>query len=176
MATRSQCWHFLISASRRCCRSWTSCYKLHILSAHSIYGYYMEVWLARKIVAATNQHLGGPHCRDAFGNDRQVSRTVLTHWGWVTHICVSEIIIIGSDNGLSPGRRQAIIWTNARILLIGPLGNNFNEISLEINTFSFKKMHLQMSSAKWRLFRLGLNVSNCQFAATTATDRPTHGN
>ena len=120
MATRSQCWHFLISASRRCCRSWTSCYKLHILSAHSIYGYYMEIWLARKIVAATNQHLGGPHCRDAFGNDRQVSRTVLTHWGRVTHICVSEIIIIGSDNGLSPGRRQAIIWTNARILLIGP--------------------------------------------------------
>ena len=30
--------------------------------------------------------------------------------------------IIGSDNGLSPGRRQAIIWTNAGILLIGSLG------------------------------------------------------
>ena len=58
------------------------------------------------------------------------------------HICVSEIIIIGSDNGLSPGRRQAIIWTNARILLIGPLGTDFNEILLEIDTFSFKKMHL----------------------------------
>ena len=23
-----------------------------------------------------------------------------------------ELFIIGSDNGLSPGRRQAIIWTN----------------------------------------------------------------
>ena len=33
----------------------------------------------------------------------------LTHWGHVTHICVSSLIIIGSDNGLSPGRRQAII-------------------------------------------------------------------
>ena len=44
----------------------------------------------------------------------------LTHWGRVTHVCVSEIIIIGPDNGLSPGRRQAIIWTNAGILLIGP--------------------------------------------------------
>ena len=32
--------------------------------------------------------------------------------------------IIGSDNGLSPVRRQAIIWTNAGILLIGPLGAN----------------------------------------------------
>ena len=76
----------------------------------------------------------------------------------MTHICVSEIIIIDSVNGLSPDRRQAIIWTNAGILLIGPLGTNFNEILIEMNTFSFKKMHFKMSSAKWRLFRLGLNV------------------
>ena len=52
----------------------------------------------------------------------------LTHWGRVTHICVSKIITIGSESGLSPGRRQAIIWTNAGILLIGPLESNFNEI------------------------------------------------
>ena len=38
----------------------------------------------------------------------------------------------GSDNGLSPGWRQAIIWTNAGILLIGPLGTNFSEILIEI--------------------------------------------
>ena len=44
----------------------------------------------------------------------------LTHRGRVTHICVSDLIIIGSDNGLSPGRRQAIIRTNAGILLIRP--------------------------------------------------------
>ena len=52
----------------------------------------------------------------------------LTHWGRVTHICVSKLTIIGSDNGLSPGRRQAIIWTNAGILLIRTLGTNFSEI------------------------------------------------
>ena len=52
----------------------------------------------------------------------------LTHWGRVTHICVSKLAIIGSDNGLSPGRRQAIIWTNAGIMVIGPLGTNFSEI------------------------------------------------
>ena len=52
----------------------------------------------------------------------------LTHWGRVTHICVGYLAIMGSDNGLSPGRRQAIIWTNAGILLIGPLGTNFSEI------------------------------------------------
>ena len=47
---------------------------------------------------------------------------LLTHWGRVTHICVGKLTIIASDNGLSHGRRQAIIWTNAVILLIGPLG------------------------------------------------------
>ena len=82
----------------------------------------------------------------------------LTHWGWVTHICVSKLTIIGSDNGLSPGRRQAIIWNNAGLLLIEPLGTNFSEISIGIQTFSFKKMHLKMSSGKCRPFCLGLNV------------------
>ena len=82
----------------------------------------------------------------------------LTHWGRVTHISVGNLTIIGSDNGLSPGRRQAIIRTNAGILLIGPLGTNFTEISIGIQTFSFKKMHLKTSSTKWRPFSLGLNV------------------
>ena len=53
----------------------------------------------------------------------------------MTHICVSKINIIGSDNGLSPGRRQAIIWTNAGILLIGPCGNKFLEILIQENAF-----------------------------------------
>ena len=82
----------------------------------------------------------------------------LTHWGRVTHICVGNLTIIGSDNGLSPGRRQAIIWTNAVILSLGPLGTNFSEILAEIITFSFKKMYLIVSSAKWRPFCLGPNV------------------
>ena len=76
----------------------------------------------------------------------------------MTHICVGNRTIIGSDNGLSPGRRQAITWTNVGILLIGPLGTNFSEMSIEIHTFSFKKIHLKMSSGKWRPFCLGLNV------------------
>ena len=83
---------------------------------------------------------------------------VLTHWGRVTHICVVKLTIIGSDNGLAPGWRQAIIWTNSGILLIGPLITNFIENLIGIQTFAFKKMHLKMSSAKWRPFCLGLNV------------------
>ena len=74
--------------------------------------------------------------------------SALTHWGRVTHIWVSKLAIIGSDNGLSPDRRQAIVWTNAGILLIGPLGTNFSEVLIGIQTFSFKKMHMKISSAK----------------------------
>ena len=85
----------------------------------------------------------------------------ITHWGRVTHICVGKLTIVGSDNGLSPERRQAIIWTNAGILLIGPLGTNFSEILIEIQTFSLKKIRLKMSSAKCCSFRLGFNVITC---------------
>ena len=80
----------------------------------------------------------------------------------MTHICVSEVSIIVSDNGLSPGRRQAIIWTNDGSLLIGSLGTNFSEILIEIRIFSFKKMGLKVSSAKCRPFCLGLNVLTYQ--------------
>ena len=68
----------------------------------------------------------------------------LTHWGQVTHICV--------------GKLTTINWTNDGILLIGSLGSNFSEILVGIQTFSIKKMHLKMSSAKWRPSCLGLNV------------------
>ena len=87
-----------------------------------------------------------------------LTSSLLTQWGRVTHICVGNITIIGLDNGLSPGRHQAIIWTNAGILLIGPLGTNVSEILNEIHTFSFKKMHLKTSPVKRRPFCLGLNV------------------
>ena len=82
----------------------------------------------------------------------------LTHWGRVTHTYVGNLTIIGSENGLSPDQRQAISWTNDGILSIGPLGINFSEMLIEIHTFSFKKIHLEMSSGKWRPFCLGVNV------------------
>ena len=52
---------------------------------------------------------------------------ILTHRGRVTHVCVSKITIIGSDDAMSPDRRQSIIWPNAHTLLIWPLGTNFSE-------------------------------------------------
>ena len=51
----------------------------------------------------------------------KIENISLTHWSQVMYICVSKLTIIGSDNGLSPGQHQAIIWTNTGILLIGPL-------------------------------------------------------
>ena len=73
----------------------------------------------------------------------------LLHWHWDNHDCPSA-------SEATQSRRQAIIWTNDGILLIWPLGTKFSEISIEIHTFSFNKMHLKMS-VKWRPFCLGLN-------------------
>ena len=84
----------------------------------------------------------------------------LTHWGRATHICVGKLTIIGSDTGLSASRRQAIIWTNAGILIIRPLKTNFSKILIGIQTFSLRKMHLKISSSQWRPFCLGLNELN----------------
>ena len=86
--------------------------------------------------------------------NRHRNSYALTHWGGATHIWVNKLTIIGSDNGLSPGQDQAIIWTSAGILSIGTLGTNFSEI----HTFSFKKMYLKMWSGKCWPFCLSLSV------------------
>ena len=70
----------------------------------------------------------------------------------------SPFLLLPSTPHLSPSQRQVIIWTNAGILLNGPLGTNISEILIETLTFSFKKMHLNVLSAKWRPFLFGLNV------------------
>ena len=72
----------------------------------------------------------------------------------MTHICISKLTIIGSDNGLLPGWCQTIIQTNAGLLLIGTLGTNL----IKIYTFSFNKMHLKMLPGKWQPFCLRPSV------------------
>ena len=79
----------------------------------------------------------------------------LTHWGRVMHICVSKLTIIGSDNDLSPGRRQAIIWTNDGILFIRTLLTNFSENLSEIHSFlihenAFENVVCEMGSISSR--------------------------
>ena len=103
---------------------------------------------------------------EIFTNDNQalflnvyISQYIsLYHWVPVTHICISNLTIIGSDNGFSPGQCQAIIWTNGEKLLIWPLGTNFNEILIEIHWSQIKKIGFEMSPARCRPFCLGLNL------------------
>ena len=84
----------------------------------------------------------------------------LSHWGRATHICVGKLTTIRSDNGLSPGRRQAIIWTIAGIWLIGPLETNFSEILIRIQTFSFKRRHFENVVCEMAPICLSHNVLN----------------
>ena len=83
-------------------------------------------------------------------------------WLCVTFMCdfysANILTIISSDNGWLPGRRQIIIWTNAGMLLIGPLGTTFSEIYIKVHTFSFKKMLLEMSCGHWRPFGFVTNL------------------
>ena len=92
-----------------------------------------------------------------YGITSMLGHNVLTHWGRATHICVGKLTIIGSDNGLSPGRRQAIIWTIAGILLIGSLGTNLGNFNRNSNIFiqenAFENVVCKMAS-----ICLGLNV------------------
>ena len=59
----------------------------------------------------------------------------LTHLPKVPRICISELGNIGSGNGLSPIRRQAITWTSFHLLSMQILGKNFSEIRLKNKTF-----------------------------------------
>ena len=76
----------------------------------------------------------------------------------MTHICSGNPTIVGPDNDLAPVRRQAITWTNADLLSIGPLETYFSEMSIKIGIFWLEKMHLKISSVKWQPFCLSLKV------------------
>ena len=80
------------------------------------------------------------------------------------YICVCNLTIIGSDNDLVPVRRQASIWTNAGILLIGPLGTNFSGILIEISTFHSRKYieNCRLDNVGW-IFSAILSRSQCVY-------------
>ena len=104
----------------------------------SVSGYWFQYHKSHSISSELNSLFNSEPVGTFIWNVSNLS--LLTHWGRVTHICVSDLTSIGSDNGLSPGRRQAIIKTNAGILLIRPLGTNFSEFLVEILIFSLKKI------------------------------------
>ena len=119
----------------------------------------MVLLVTTAIVQKTNHVTVAPHWIVSF-TEIDLKNVIYKMWAILinslrpsdAYIWVNNLAIIGLHNGLSPGRRQAIIWINAGILLIGPLETNFGEILNEIVTFPFKKMRLNVSSAKWMPF------------------------
>ena len=114
---------------------WYTCI-LYFLSENIIVSTFSEWYINKKLptkhfnLTALNSY---KYSKGIACSDLKKIDTPITHWGRVTHICVNKLTIIGSENGLSPGRRQAIILTNAGILLIGPLWTKFSgEILIEI--------------------------------------------
>ena len=111
-------------------------------------------WFREKYRALWRQKMGS-NMRPRYIQFRNISNSAIYR---AYTVCVSKLPIIGSDNGLLLVQCQAIIWTNAGILLNGPLGTTFSEILIKIHTFSFKKMHFKILAAQWRPFCFGLNV------------------
>ena len=94
-----------------------------------------------------------------------LSYCVLIEWGclgWSRIYALLNRVSIGSENGLSPVWRQAITRTNTGLLLIRLLETNFSEIWIGIISFSFKKIHLKMLSAKMAaILSRGDELTNC---------------
>ena len=74
-------------------------------------------------------------------------------WIWIIKslrpgdICVSRLTIIGLHNGLSPGRYQAVNWTSAGILLIGPLETvKFKPKLIHFKQNAFKHVNWKMTA------------------------------
>ena len=78
-------------------------------------------------------------------------------------------VSIGSGNGLSPIRHQAITWTNAVLLSTGLLGTNFSEIWVRILSFSFNKMHFKISSARMAAIYLS-SITKVNFVVSLQLD------
>ena len=67
---------------------------------------------------------------------------VLTHWSRVTHMCVNRLTSINSDKGWLLGCRQAIIWANVAILLIGPSQTSM-KFKSKFKHFLWRKIYLK---------------------------------
>ena len=68
------------------------------------------------------------HCSECYIRSRNDSYLKLYSSVYSTPLLSLNRVIIGSSNGLSPGRHQAITGTNAGLLSIGLLGTSFSEI------------------------------------------------
>ena len=96
---------------------------------------------------------------------------VLTHWGLVMHIChqprPSLVQIMACRLfGAKPLSKPMLGYCE-----LNSLRTNFSEILIKIQNFSLRKIHLKISSVKWRPYCLGLNVLTVE--AVTLAALPT---
>ena len=107
-------WCFSIKS--RLVAIWISIIKIRLSHNRAIF--IMWILYPKRLSLYRNELLVFPHTA-------YIKWGSLTHWDRVTHVCVTKLTIIGSHNGLKPDRCQAIIWNNAGILLVSPLGTHF---------------------------------------------------
>ena len=128
----------------------------------NVYSIHLELRMALPCRISTEKWKNVNLCLDFLGIPDQraayVKRQARPRWTYVRRSSVTPDLSIGSDNGLSPVRRQNIIWTNFVLMSIKPLGMIFSQILYKIQTLSSNKMHLTISSGKILPFCLGLNV------------------
>ena len=89
----------------------------------------------------------------------------LTHWGRMTHICVSKLTIIGSDNWY----RLAGVKRLSEPMLGYYQLDRSKQTSVNSCIFQFRKLHLQLSSGNWRPF---FSASMCYLYAHYAAQYP----
>ena len=92
-------------------------------------------------------------------------------WGRTTYICISKLTIIGSDNGLSPGRHQAIIWTIARILLMNASSAKWQPSCLGLNELSenYSLDNGWLQDSQWAMIRINNDLNSTVSYCVTRT-------
>ena len=115
------------------------------------------VWTLTICVVVTLTHTGLPVCAIGTAGTwfhilKSIKDGILTLWGRARHTCVSKLPSLVQIMACpAPSHYLNQCW----IIVNWSLGKKFNEILIEINTFSFKKMHLKMYPSEWRTFLPG---------------------
>ena len=133
---------------------WTGCYTCTFNTRISLNSKWSQAWVC--LLKAVGRHdwvsayFDRKHRKHPDADF--IPDKILNHWcdylteaEWRIYASVNNTII-GSDNGLALTRQQAIVWSNTRILIIGPLWTDFSEILIK------KVIHFHLSKCVWKCF------------------------
>ena len=94
-------------------------------------------------------------CMALSGGHYETNVMTLIHLSLVPHICVSELVGIGPDNGFSLDRRQAITRINGQLLSVRYIGTNFRDFFYQSAKLFIQGNASEISFAKWQTFFQG---------------------